>query len=403
MKRILGLDLGTNSIGWALIEQDFKDKSGKILGMGSRIIPMTQDRKDEFGKGNSISQTADRTGFRGTRRLRERFLLRRERLHRVLNVLGFLPEHYANQIDFEKRLGKFLNEKEPKINYKEIWNPEKKKNEFDFIFKDSFEEMLTDFRKYQPQLLENNKKLPYDWTIYYLRKKALSQKITKEELAWILLNFNQKRGYYQLRGEEEEENPNKLIEFYSLKIIDVIADEKANAKGETWYSLHLENGWIYRRSSKTSLQDWTDKVRDFIVTTDLNDDGSIKTDKEGNEKRSFRAPSEDDWTLIKKKTEQEIDRSEKTVGTYIYDTLLQKPNQKINGKLVRTIERKFYKQELKAILEHQLKEHPELENEDFFNDCIRELYRNNESHQTTLSKKDYDYPQFVPFALLSYI
>ena len=220
MKRILGLDLGTNSIGWALIEQDFKDKSGKILGMGSRIIPMTQDRKDEFGKGNSISQTADRTGFRGTRRLRERFLLRRERLHRVLNVLGFLPEHYANQIDFEKRLGKFLNEKEPKINYKEIWNPEKKKNEFDFIFKDSFEEMLTDFRKYQPQLLENNKKLPYDWTIYYLRKKALSQKITKEELAWILLNFNQKRGYYQLRGEEEEENPNKLIEFYSLKIID---------------------------------------------------------------------------------------------------------------------------------------------------------------------------------------
>lgn len=389
MKKILGLDLGTNSIGWALIEQDFEAKKGKILGMGSRIIPMTQDIKDEFGKGNSISQTADRTGFRGTRRLRERHLLRRERLHRILNILGFLPEHYANQIDFEKRLGKFKEEREPKIGYQEIWNSETKKNDFDFIFKDSFEEMLADFRNYQPQLLGNNKRLPYDWTIYYLRKKALSQKITKEELAWILLNFNQKRGYYQLRGEEEEENPNKLIEFYSLKIINVIADEKANAKGETWYSLHLENGWIYRRSSKTSLQDWTDKVRDFIVTTDLNDDGSIKTDKEGNEKRSFRAPSEDDWTLIKKKTEQEIDRSEKTVGTYIYDKLLQKPNQKINGKLIRTIERKFYKEELKAILEHQLKEHPELENEDFFNDCIRELYRNNESHQTTLSKKDF--------------
>lgn len=389
MKKILGLDLGTNSIGWALIEQDFEAKKGKILGMGSRIIQMTQDIKDEFGKGNSISQTADRTGFRGTRRLRERHLLRRERLHRILNILGFLPEHYANQIDFEKRLGKFKEEREPKIGYQEIWNSETKKNDFDFIFKDSFEEMLADFRNYQPQLLGNNKRLPYDWTIYYLRKKALSQKITKEELAWILLNFNQKRGYYQLRGEEEEENPNKLIEFYSLKIINVIADEKANAKGETWYSLHLENGWIYRRSSKTSLQDWTDKIRDFIVTTDLNDDGSIKTDKEGNEKRSFRAPSQDDWTLIKKKTEQEIDSSKKTVGTYIYDTLLQKPNQKINGKLVRTIERKFYKEELKAILEYQLKEHPELQNEDFFNDCIRELYHNNEAHQTTLSKKDF--------------
>lgn len=389
MKKILGLDLGTNSIGWALIQQEFKDKKGEIIGMGSRIIPMTQDIKDEFGKGNSISQTADRTGFRGTRRLRERYLLRRERLHRILNVLGFLPEHYANQIDFEKRLGKFKEEKEPKIAYKEVWNQEKEKKEFEFIFKDSFEEMLKDFRTHQPLLLENGKKIPFDWTIYYLRKKALTQKISKEELAWILLNFNQKRGYYQLRGEEEEENPNKLVEFHSLKVVKVIADEQVNAKGETWYSLHLENGWIYRRSSKTSLQDWTDKVRDFIVTTDLNDDGSIKLDKEGNEKRSFRAPSEDDWTLIKKKTEQEINNSHKTVGTYIYDTLLKKPNQKINGKLVRTIERKFYKEELKAILVQQLKEHPELQNEDLFSDCIRELYRNNEAHQTTLSKKDF--------------
>ena len=158
MKRILGLDLGTNSIGWALILQNFKDKKGEILGMGSRIIPMSQDRKDDFGKGNSISQTADRTRFRGTRKLRERFLLRRERLHRILNVLGFLPEHYANQIDFEKRLGKFLEEKEPKITYKEIWNQEKEKNEFDFIFKNTFEEMVDEFREHQPQLLESGKK-----------------------------------------------------------------------------------------------------------------------------------------------------------------------------------------------------------------------------------------------------
>ena len=30
MKHILGLDLGTNSIGWALIEQDFEEKQGKV-------------------------------------------------------------------------------------------------------------------------------------------------------------------------------------------------------------------------------------------------------------------------------------------------------------------------------------------------------------------------------------
>ncbi|MDR2236875.1 MAG: type II CRISPR RNA-guided endonuclease Cas9 [Chryseobacterium sp.] len=379
MENILGLDLGTNSIGWALIQQDAENRKGEILGMGSRIIPMSKDILGEFGKGNSISQTAERTNYRSTRRLRERFLLRRERLHRVLNILSFLPEHYASQIDFGKRLGKFKAESEPKLVY----------NGDGFIFKSSFEEMLGNFKVYQPQLLENEKKIPYDWTIYYLRKKALTQKIEKEELAWILLNFNQKRGYYQLRGEEEEENLNKLVEFYSLTVVDVLADEPQKGKSDVWYSLVLENGWTYRRSSKIPLFDWKNKTRDFIVTTDLNDDGSIKKDKDGNEKRSFRAPGETDWTLVKKKTEKEIDQSHKTVGTYIYDTLLQNPRQKIKGKLIRTIERKFYKAELKQILEKQKEFHPELQNGDLYNDCVRELYRSNETHQLILGKKDF--------------
>ncbi len=378
MKNILGLDLGTNSIGWALIKQDFENKQGEILGMGSRIIPMSQDILGDFGKGNSVSQTAERTRYRSVRRLRERFLLRRERLHRVLHILNFLPEHYANQIDFNKRFGKFKSETEPKLAWKNT------DGKFSFLFQASFNEMIADFKANG-----NDIKVPYDWTIYYLRKKALSRKIQKEELAWILLNFNQKRGYYQLRGEEEEENPNKLVEFYSLKIVDVLADEPQKGKSDIWYSLVLENGWIYRRSSKTPLFDWKDKTRDFIVTTDLNDDGSIKTDKEGNEKRSFRAPGENDWTLVKKKTEQEIEKSHKTVGTYIYENLLQNPKQKIKGKLVRTVERKFYREELTQILEKQKEFHQELQDENLYNDCIRELYRNNEAHQLTLSKKDF--------------
>lgn len=78
-KIILGLDLGTNSIGWALISQNFEEKQGEILGMGSRIIPMSQDIIGKFAEGSKISQTAERTGYRGVRRLRERHLLRRER------------------------------------------------------------------------------------------------------------------------------------------------------------------------------------------------------------------------------------------------------------------------------------------------------------------------------------
>lgn len=393
MKRILGLDLGTNSIGWALVEQDFENKNGKILDMGSRIIPMSQDILGDFGKGNSVSQTAERTGYRGVRRLRERHLLRRERLHRVLNILGFLPGHYAAQIDFERRPGKFINESEPKLAYNTFWNEAKRKREYDFIFKRSFEKMLADFRQHQPSLLvdeKGEKKLvPYDWTLYYLRKKALTQKIEKEELAWILLNFNQKRGYYQLRGEEKEENPNRSVKFHSLKVVDVVADEDSKGKADTWYSLVLENGWVYRRSSKTPLIDWKDKVRDFIVTTELNEDGTVKTDKEGSEKRSFRAPKEDDWTLKKKKTEHDITGSGNTVGTYIYNNLLRDPRQKIRGELVSTIERKFYKEELKSILEKQQEFHPELQSETSYVDCVRELYRNNEAHQLQLRKKDF--------------
>lgn len=382
-KTILGLDLGTNSIGWALIEKDTEKEEGKILGMGSRIIPMSQETIGLFAEGGKISQTADRTNFRSTRRLRERFLLRRERLHRVLNLIGFLPKHFANQIDFEKKLGKFIDGTEPKLAY----------DQKDFIFKKSFEEMLKEFQNINPSLLidekGNNKLVPYDWTLYYLRKKAITQKIEKEELAWIILNFNQKRGYYQLRGEEEEEeNPSKLVEYGSYKIIEVTADEAQKGKTDLWYTLKLENGWLYRRQSKTPMFDWLNKTKDFIITTDLNEDGSIKTDKEGKEKRSFRAPKEEDWTLVKKKTELEIEQSSKTVGSYIYETLLKEPKHKIKGKLVRTIERKFYKDELKKILKSQLQYHPELQDATLYDDCIRELYKNNENHSLLLQSKD---------------
>ena len=390
MKKILGLDLGTNSIGWAVVEQDFEKKEGNILGLGSRIIPMDQAQLGDFAKGNTISQTAERTRLRSVRRLKERHLLRRERLHRVLNILGFLPQHYANAIDFINRSGKFIDSGEPKIAYSKKIVADKVN--YEFIFKASFNEMLADFNNLQPGILIGNngksKLVPYDWTIYYLRKKALTQKILKEELAWIILNFNQKRGYYQLRGEEVEEVPNKLVEFHSLLVVDVIEDETKSKKGDVWYSAKLENGWIYRRSSKYPIFDWKGKRKDFIVTTELNDDGTIKTDKEGNEKRSFRSPGEDDWTLKMKKTEHDIIQSGKQVGEYIYDALLKNPSQKIKGKLVRTIERKYYKKELELILKKQSEFHTEFNNDDAYNNCIRELYRNNQAHQFELSKRD---------------
>ncbi|MBO6024887.1 MAG: type II CRISPR RNA-guided endonuclease Cas9 [Bacteroidales bacterium] len=387
MKKILGLDLGTNSIGWAVVNAEEITRENEkmylkpvsISAAGSRIIPMSADILGNFDAGNSVSQTAERTGYRGVRRLHERNLLRRQRLLRVLKLMGFLPEHFAKQID---KHGKFIDYGEPKL----AWQ----KNEYgkiDFVFKDSFNEMLADFAQHQPQLVADDKKVPYDWTIYYLRKKALTQRLTKEELAWILLQFNQKRGYYQLRGEDEDEQQDKLVEFIAQKVVRVEAtDEK---KGDdVWYNVYLENGMVYRRTSKTPL-DWEGKVKEFIVTTDLEKDGTPKKDKEGNIKRSFRAPKEDDWTLLKKKTEFDIDNSHMTVGCYIYDHLLQKPDQKIIGKLVRTVERKYYKDELRQILETQIALIPELKDDTLYNRCLEELYPNNESHRKNMAKPDF--------------
>lgn len=387
MKRILGLDLGTNSIGWALVnaEEVIRENETSFLkpvsinASGSRIIPMDEGVLGDFDRGNTKSQTKDRTDKRGARRLLERYLLRRERLLRVLKLMDFLPEHYAEKID---SYGKFTDESEPKLAWRKGTD-----GKFEFIFKDSFNEMLDDFAKNQQQLVADGKKVPYDWTIYYLRKKALSQRLTKEELAWILLQFNQKRGYYQLRGEEEEENVDKLVEFLAQKVVRVEAtDEK---KGDdVWYNVYLENGMVYRRSSRIPL-DWEGKVKEFIVTTDLEKDGTPKKDKDGNIKYSFRAPKEDDWILLKKKTEFDINNSKKTIGCYIYDALLTNPDQKIIGKLVRTVERKYYKEELNQILAVQKDLIPELQDENLYKACIEELYPKNEAHRNNIAKPDF--------------
>ncbi len=370
MKKILGLDLGTNSIGWALINQDFIHKKGNIEGVGVRIIPMTQDVMGKFESGQSVSQTAERTGYRGVRKLNQRKLLRRERLHRVLNFLGFLPEHYQKDIDFINKKGQFI--RESKIDYKK-----NSLGKYEFIFKDSYNEMVHDFRKkgYKGEI-------PYDWTLYYLRKKALTHPIAKEELAWILLNFNQKRGYYQLRDEiSNVQDDKKQKEFVRLKVKNVRSKGEKTKDGKELFEVEFENGWIYPKET-VHPENWIGKVKEYIVTTSTNKDGSIK--------RSFKqVDSEKDWIAIKEKTQQEIEKSSKEVGEYIYDHLLIDPKQKIRGGLIKTIERKFYKKELKKILETQEKYHDSLQNRIIYEKSINDLYPHNIGHRNNLKSKDF--------------
>ena len=383
MKKILGLDLGTNSIGWAVVNADnIEESEDRLLGLsssGSRIIPMDAAVLGDFNKGNSKSQTAERTRLRGVRRLAERCILRRERLLRVLAVIDFLPEHFSVEID---RYGKFKSDREPKIAWKKT--PDGK---YSFLFKESFDEMMTEFKSMHPDLISSGKKIPYDWTLYYLRKKALERKVSKEELAWILLSFNQKRGYYQLRGEDNLQDNKKLVKYYALKVLYV--EDSGDRRGNNiWYNIGLENGLVYRRQSAVPL-DWVGKIKEFIVTTDLDDSGNPKKDNDGNIKCSIRAPHDDEWELRKVRTEELIDQSGMTVGSYIYDALLDNPTRKIRGKFVHTIERKYYVSELTQILDKQKEFHPELCDKELLDACASELYRNNESHRNILMAQDF--------------
>lgn len=138
MKTILGLDLGTNSIGWALVKQDFENKKGEILGMGSRIIPLSTDDKDEFSSGNAISKNQKRTTKRTQRKGYDRYQLRRKSLTSVL------------------------------------------------IAKQMFDETL-----FTLQPLE----------LWGLRAKAVTERIELKEIGRVLYHLNQKRGYKSSRSD----------------------------------------------------------------------------------------------------------------------------------------------------------------------------------------------------------
>lgn len=90
MKKILGLDLGTTSIGWAFVHLNEADASQSKVYTGVRITPLTTDEKNEFNSGQAISTTAQRTQKRGARKNLDRYQLRRKRLYEIINREGWL-------------------------------------------------------------------------------------------------------------------------------------------------------------------------------------------------------------------------------------------------------------------------------------------------------------------------
>ena len=93
MKKILGLDLGTSSIGWAIVnEAEVETEKSSIIRLGVRVNPLTVDELSNFERGKSITTTADRTLKRSMRRNLQRYKLRREALIEILKENKFIED-----------------------------------------------------------------------------------------------------------------------------------------------------------------------------------------------------------------------------------------------------------------------------------------------------------------------
>jgi len=148
MKKILGLDLGTTSIGWAFVnEAENELEQSSIQKLGVRVNPLSTEEQLDFEKGKSLTLNADRTLKRGARRNLQRYQQRRQNLVELLSTAGIVTDKTI--------------------------------------------------------LAENGNNTTHQTVA--LRSKAAVEKIEKEELARVLLAINKKRGYKSSRKAKNEE------------------------------------------------------------------------------------------------------------------------------------------------------------------------------------------------------
>ncbi len=88
VEKILGLDLGANSVGWALIEY-VNGTPQRIVGMGSRIFDAAVEGNLE--KGQEESRAVERRMARQLRRQHKRRVMRMIRVGELLQQAGWLP------------------------------------------------------------------------------------------------------------------------------------------------------------------------------------------------------------------------------------------------------------------------------------------------------------------------
>lgn len=200
MKRTLGLDLGTNSIGWAIVEEE--GGARRLFKAGSVIFPEGVARV----KGNEQPSTLARTRSRATRRLYFRRRMRKQKLLRALIANGMCPLSKEGLNAWVKQ-DRYPNE---------------------------------------PAFTEWFKNDPYE-----LRAKALESKLSLLELGRVLYHFAQRRGFKSNRkgGDGEQASfiegiPERGIQGYSDTLKKL---EEYGTLGRVGVALAEKNEAVRRR------------------------------------------------------------------------------------------------------------------------------------------------------------
>ncbi len=96
----LGLDLGTNSIGWCAVKLDGSGKPSGVLDAGVRILTPNEEAGRDPQSKNSLA--AKRRAARAMRRRRDRFLRRQKVLMKALVGAGLMSGKEAERKKLEK-------------------------------------------------------------------------------------------------------------------------------------------------------------------------------------------------------------------------------------------------------------------------------------------------------------
>lgn len=226
MKKILGLDLGTNSIGWAVVNEAEKaDEQSSIVKLGVRVNPLTVDELTNFEKGKSITTNADRTLKRSMRRNLQRFKLRRDNLIEALKENGVITDESV--------------------------------------------------------LAENGNRTTFE--TLRLRAKAVVEEISLTEFARILLMINKKRGYKSSRKAKSTDE-GQLID--GMEVAKQLYDNDWTP-GQFVHQLLIQGRKHIPDFYRSDLQHEFDKIWYFqkqfypeILTDELKEKLSGKNDKQ---------------------------------------------------------------------------------------------------------------------------